>query len=83
MGLNMELVGRRRDGSEVSVEVSLSPLELAGERLLAAAVRDVTELVRSRELLRRSQRQSAIAKLAEEAVSAAGVDSFSARTLTA
>ena len=81
MGLNLDLVGRRRDGSEIPVEVSLSPLAVQGERLVVAAVRDVTELQRSRELLRRSQRQMALARLAEQAVSTGGTEAFCAEML--
>ena len=43
MGTGLLLTARRRDGSEVPVEISLGPLETSTGRLTTAAIRDVSE----------------------------------------
>ena len=69
MGIGLQLTARRRDGSEVPVEISLSPVYSDDDRYVAATVRDVSERRTMESALRSSEeRYRLLAHNAEDVV---------------
>jgi len=68
MGTQMELVARRKDGTEVMVEIALSPLQGHGVPLVVAAIRDVGAYPRVKQALQRARYAEHLAQLGRLAV---------------
>lgn len=52
MGHGRDLYGKRKNGTEVPVEIGLNPISLDGQTLIIASIVDITERKRSQEMIR-------------------------------
>jgi PAS domain S-box-containing protein len=70
MGLLMELAALRKDGSQVMVEIALSPLHDHDPPYVVAAIRDIATYPRVQQALRRARYSEHLAQLGRLAVDA-------------
>ncbi|RZL92720.1 MAG: PAS domain S-box protein [Variovorax sp.] len=70
MGMQMDLVAKRRDGSEVMVEIALSPLQDHGLPYVVAAIRSVAAYPRVKQALQRARYAESLAQFGRLAVEA-------------
>jgi PAS domain S-box-containing protein len=68
MGTQMDLVARRRDGSEVMVEIALSPLPNSQPPLVVAAIRGIGTYPRVKQALQRARYSECVAEVGRIAV---------------
>ncbi|PYK41515.1 MAG: hypothetical protein DME60_02925 [Verrucomicrobia bacterium] len=71
LGKRVEIVGMRSDGSEILVELAISPFEINGSTFFTAYLRDITERKRNEEA---SRQLAAIVESSEDAIVSTDLD---------